>query len=93
MTEQERYQKLADRDAGKQLPHLFDRWDFLAAAGAGAVSGLVDIFFVDMPGKSSVLGGWADELTDRAVLSFAKMQGWTPRAGQENNVASAIGFF
>ncbi len=93
MAEQERYQKLADRDAGKPLPPLFDRWDFLAAAGAGAVSGLVDIFFVDMPGKSSVLGGWADELTDRAVLSFAKMQGWTPRAGQENNVASAIGFF
>ncbi len=86
------YQDMARQEGQGAVPHRFDRYDFLAAAGIGAVSGLVDVFFVGAPGAGSVLGEWSDTMTDKAVMLFARQAGWHPRAGNEDNVASAIGF-
>lgn len=86
------YRDMARQEKNGAMPHQFDRYDFLAAAGIGAVSGLVDVFFVGAPGAGSVLGEWSDAMTDKAVMLFARQAGWHPRAGNENNVASAIGF-
>ncbi len=68
-----------------------DRYDYLAAIGCGAIAGAIDIFLVGMPGEST-LGNWTDKQVDNAVKSFARTKGWPPRAGQENNVSSAIGY-
>jgi len=68
-----------------------DKYDYLVAVGCGAIGGLVDIFFVGTP-KDSVLGKWTDTQVDNAVKGFAKKMGWSPRAGQEDNIRSAIGF-
>lgn len=68
-----------------------DASDYLVAVSCGAISGLVDIFLVDAP-SDSVLGKWTDAQTDKAVMKFAKLVGWKPRVGNEENIGSAIGF-
>ncbi|KRL25886.1 hypothetical protein FC47_GL001920 [Limosilactobacillus mucosae DSM 13345] len=68
-----------------------DKYDYLIAAGCGALGGVIDIFFVGAPGESK-LGNLTDALADKVVMLFAKKVGWSPRAGKENSVASAIGF-
>ena len=68
-----------------------DQYDYLIAAGCGAIGGIIDIFLVGAPGDS-VLGKWTDQQIDNTVMAFSKKMGWKPRAGQENNVRSAIGF-
>lgn len=68
-----------------------DKNDYLIAAGCGAIAGVIDIFFVGSP-KDSKLQVWTDNQVDKTVMAFAKKCEWSPREGQENNVASAIGF-
>lgn len=68
-----------------------DKYDYLVAVGCGAIAGIVDIFLVGAPGDSK-LQSWTDTQVDKTVMIFAKTCGWTPRAGKENSVASAIGF-
>lgn len=68
-----------------------DKYDYLIATGCGVIGGLVDIFLVGSP-KDSVLGKWTDKQVDNAVMTFAKKMGWSPKAGNETNIASAIGF-
>lgn len=68
-----------------------DKYDYLAAVACGAVGGLIDIFLVGTPGDS-VLGKWTDTQVDNAVKGFAKLSGWNPRTGNNENTASAIGF-
>lgn len=68
-----------------------DKYDYLLAVGCGAVAGLVDIFMVGSP-ASSCTQAWTDTQVDHAVMAFARKMEWTPRAGNETNVASAIGF-
>lgn len=68
-----------------------DKYDYLTAVGCGAVAGLIDIFLVGSPGDSK-LQTWTDAQVDKAVMVFAKFCGWSPRAGKENSIASAIGF-
>lgn len=65
--------------------------DYLVSAACGAIAGLVDIFFVGAPGQST-LGAWSDAQVDHAVLKFAKLTGWRPSEGNEQAIASAIGF-
>ena len=62
-----------------------DKYDYLIAVASGAVAGLVDIFLVGAPGDS-VLGNWSDAQVDKAVMSFAKLNGW-----KGDNINSAIG--
>ena len=68
-----------------------DKYDYLTAVACGAIGGVVDIFLVGAPGDS-VLGKWTDAQTDNAVMAFAKKMGWSPKAGNEGNANSAIGF-
>ncbi len=68
-----------------------DKYDYAIAAFCGISAGLIDIFFVGEP-KLSSLGKWTDNQTDNLVKKFAKVVGWKPRPGNEDNVASAIGF-
>lgn len=68
-----------------------DKYDYLIAVGCGAVAGLIDIFLVGAPGDSK-LQDWTDAQVDKTVMLFAKTCGWSPKAGKESNVASAIGF-
>ena len=65
-----------------------DKYDYLAAVACGAIGGIIDIFFVGMPGDS-VLGNWTDAQVDNVVKNFAQMVGWK---SDNNSVASAIGF-
>ena len=66
-----------------------DKYDYLIAVACGTISGLIDAFLVGAPGES-VLGSWTDTQVDNCVKAFAKMNGWKPREGKEDSVASAI---
>ena len=66
-----------------------DKFDYLISVFSGITTGLIDIFFVGVPGKN-ILGKWTDSQVDKAVMNFSKMVGWNPKEGQENNIASAI---
>ena len=68
-----------------------DKYDYLAAVACGAIGGMVDIFFVGMPGESR-LGDWTDQQVDNVVKSFAKKMGWKPNVKNADNAKSAIGF-
>lgn len=68
-----------------------DKYDYAIAAFCGISAGLIDIFFVGEP-KLSSLGKWTDTQTDNVIKKFAKVVGWNPKKGNEDNVASAIGF-
>lgn len=68
-----------------------DKYDYLTAVACGVIGGILDIFFVGMPGESA-LSNWTDEQVDNAVKSFAKMLGWNPREEKRANVASAIAY-
>ncbi|MCM1165920.1 MAG: hypothetical protein NC299_08425 [Lachnospiraceae bacterium] len=67
-----------------------DKYDYLIAAGCGAIGGLIDIFLVGMPGDS-VIGKWTDTQVDNCVIKFAKMVDKDNKV-KEGNIASAIGF-
>lgn len=68
-----------------------DKYDYLISVACGAIAGLIDIFLVGTP-DNSILGKWTDKQVDSAVLKFARKSGWPPRQGNENNIASAIGY-
>lgn len=68
-----------------------DRLDYMIAATAGLVGGLIDIIFVGMPGNGAI-GRFTDDAADGAVRAFAKLNGWKgPREGSDPT-SSAIGF-
>ncbi len=67
-----------------------DKYDYLTAVGCGVIAGLTDIFLVCVPGGSK-MQTWTDTQVDKAVMTFARICGWKPKAGKENSVASAIG--
>lgn len=75
-----------------------DALDYGLSAACGLLSGIIDIIFVSIPGKGAVDNA-SDSFFDAAVIRFAKSlkdengeQLWKPRRGNENSVASAIGF-
>ena len=68
-----------------------DKYDYLIAVGCGALAGMIDIFLVGSP-TDSKLQIWTDAQVDKTVMTFAKTCGWSPREGEKNCVASAIGF-
>ncbi|MCR0269858.1 hypothetical protein MKC46_18115 [[Clostridium] innocuum] len=68
-----------------------DKYDYLIAVGCGALAGMIDIFLVGSP-TDSKLQIWTDAQVDKTVMTFAKTCGWSPREGEKNSVASAIGF-
>lgn len=87
-----RIETVRNDDIGSIFYHdKCDKYDYLIAVGCGVIAGLTDVFLVGAPGDSK-LQSWTDAQVDKAVMGFAKISGWTPRAGQENNVKSAVGF-
>lgn len=87
-----RIETVRNDDIGSIFYHdKCDKYDYLIAVGCGVIAGLMDVFLVGAPGDSK-LQSWTDTQVDKAVMGFAKISGWTPRAGQENNVKSAVGF-
>lgn len=70
---------------------ICDKYDYLAAVGCGVIGGIIDIFLVGTPADSKLLS-WTDEQVDKAVTGFAKLTGWKPHAGNENDVSKAILF-
>ncbi len=68
-----------------------DTSDYFISVACGAIAGLVDIFFVGMPGEST-LGTWTDLQVDTAVKKFASLSGWNPKPEKADSVASAIGW-
>lgn len=94
MDNDNRYFNKADFDRNKELLLLkdkCDKYDYLIAAACGVIGGLIDVFMVGSP-KDSALVSWTDSQVDNVVKSFAKLVGWKPAEGKENNIASAIGF-
>lgn len=67
-----------------------DKYDYLIATACGSIAGLIDVFLIGAPGDS-IIGTWTDKQVDNCVMAFAKLNGWSPRSGNENNVHSAIG--
>ena len=49
-----------------------DKWDYIFAATSGVIAGLIDSFFVGMPGKSK-LGNWTNTQADKLVEKFSKV--------------------
>lgn len=70
----------------------FDRYDAMFAGMSGLMAGIIDIFFVGTPNTGD-LTKLADNVVDELVKKVAKLSGWNPKAGQEDNIASAIGYF
>lgn len=87
-----RIETLRNEDIASVFYHdKCDKYDYLISVGCGVISGLVDVFLVGAPGDSK-LQSWTDAQVDKVVMGFAKITGWNPRAGQADNVKSAIGF-
>lgn len=68
-----------------------DKYDYMIAGTCGLIGGLIDIFFVGLPGKGK-LGELADGFTDGLVQTFAKANGWKGAREGSDPVASAIGY-
>lgn len=68
-----------------------DKYDYTIAGTCGLIGGLIDIFFVGLPGEGP-LGKLADDFTDQLVQKFAKANGWQGAKEGSDPVASAIGF-
>lgn len=75
-----------------------DKYDYLIAGFCGAAAGLIDAFFVEMPGESK-LGKWTDDKVDGIVEKFAqgvwksdKSKGINNSKSAPNGIASAIGY-
>lgn len=68
-----------------------DKYDYMIAGTCGLIGGLIDVFFVGLPGQGK-LTKFSDDMTDKAVQKFAKFCGWKgPKEGSDP-LASAIGF-
>jgi len=68
-----------------------DKYDYMIAGTCGLIGGLIDVFFVGLPGQGA-LTHFTDDLTNTAVQKFARFNGWSgPREGHDAT-ASAIGF-
>lgn len=68
-----------------------DKYDYMIAGTCGLIGGLIDVFFVGLPGQGA-LTRFTDDLTDKAVQKFATWNGWNgPREGKDP-IASAIAF-
>lgn len=74
-----------------------DKYDYLIGALSGVACGLIDSFFVGMPGASK-LGEWTDKKTDDLVQVFAGKVWDSDKKGGANlknrpdSIVSAIGY-
>lgn len=73
----------------KKLTPDCDKLDYILSASAGALSGIIDIFFVGKPGKSP-LGDITDKWFEERTKDFARLCGWKDK--NNKGIKSAIGF-
>lgn len=71
----------------QKIKNEADKIDYMLAAGAGGLAGLMDIFLVGKPSESPV-GEITDEWFANRTKDFAKLTGWT--GGRDNSLPSAI---
>lgn len=83
-------EKRIDEELTHQPPNC-DKYDYLLAAGCGAIGGLIDIVFVGAPGETG-LSDKADKTVDKCVERFAKLNGWQGAREGSDETKSAIGF-
>ncbi len=74
-------------DSVKGLKNEADKVDYMLAASAGALSGIIDIFLVGKPGETPI-GKVTDEWFANRTKDFARMVGWT--GGNSDSLSSAI---
>lgn len=68
-----------------------DKYDYLIAGTCGVIGGLIDVFFVGIPGEGA-LTKVADSAVDSAVEKFASACGWSGAKNSANSTKSAIGY-
>lgn len=68
-----------------------DKYDYLIAGTCGVIGGLIDVFFVGMPGEGK-LTLFADSAVNSAVEKFAGALGWEGGKEGGDPTKSAIGF-
>jgi len=68
-----------------------DKYDYMIAGTCGLIGGLIDVFFVGLPGEGTLSQG-TDDMTDQAVQKFASWNGWKGAREGKDSTASAIGF-
>jgi hypothetical protein len=68
-----------------------DKYDYLIAGTCGVIGGLIDVFFVGMPGAGK-LTNVADSAVDSAVEKFAGACGWVGAREGSDPTKSAISF-
>lgn len=79
------------KDEFSLKPASCDKYDYMIAGTCGLIGGLIDVFFVGIPGQGA-LTNYTDEFTDNAVQKIAKFNGWRGPQGNSDPTASAIGF-
>ncbi|EKO3692666.1 hypothetical protein P0F02_000698 [Vibrio metschnikovii] len=68
-----------------------DKYDYLLAGTCGVIGGLIDVFFVGLPGQGK-LTTFTDKAVDQSVEMFAKACGWKASSKGGDSTQSAIGF-
>ena len=71
-----------------------DKYDYMIAGTCGIISGLIDIFFVGIPGNS-ILGDFTDKQANNITEKFAELLGWDKSKAEErgsDTTKSAIGW-
>lgn len=68
-----------------------DKYDYMLAATAGLIGGLVDILLVSVPGEG-FLGEVSDKAVDKVVEGFASACGWKGALEGKDPTRSAIGY-
>jgi len=69
-----------------------DEYDYMIAGTCGMIGGLIDIFFVGIPGDSSFINKGADAFVDKSVQGFASLMGWEGAREGSDSTKSAIGY-
>lgn len=82
-TEKNEIGKRIREDYLMQKAHC-DKYDYIIAAFCGVVCGLIDSFFVGMPGQSK-LGGWTDNQADKFVSKISTGL-WKKDAGKRDQI-------
>ncbi len=68
-----------------------DKYDYLIAGTCGVIGGLIDVFFVGIPGEGK-LTNVADSAVDSAVEKFASACGWPGAKESGDSTKSAIAY-
>lgn len=68
-----------------------DKYDYMIAGTCGVIGGLIDVFFVGLPGEGK-LTNLTDSAVDGAVEKFAGACGWEGAREGSDSTQSAIGF-